>query len=108
MTTPELTTERLPPLCICYHGTNQAAALAIQRDGFQPGTYFARHLEDAIGFGGDHVFGVVFLTVSLPENWQFCIWETVSASEIISYRVYHRDTVYQNEELRDAVFKSNS
>ncbi len=31
-------------LRICYHGTNQEAGEAIQKEGFRVGTYFAAHL----------------------------------------------------------------
>lgn len=52
-----------------FHGTNKDGALAILKDGFQPETYFAQHLEDALEFGGSWVFMVWFKEV--PHDWQY-------------------------------------
>ena len=57
-------------LRICYHGTNQEAGEAIQKEGFRVGTYFAAHLEDALTFGGPYVFEVLFLDPGDPPPWQ--------------------------------------
>lgn len=103
--------EDLNPLCICYHGTDGVAAKAIQEDGFKGGTYFAKHLEDAIEFGGWHIFEVSFSVNDLPnhsESWQFRIGEVVPPDRIVSHRIYGRITEFQNEELRVAIFKSNA
>jgi hypothetical protein len=95
-------------MIICYHGTNARAAKAIVEHGFAAGTYFARHLEDAIGFGGDHVFEVVFLDISLTDDrWQFTSLAPVPKSRIVSYRVYSRRSVIENEALRKRVSRSN-
>ena len=56
---------------ICYHGTDKQTASKILLEGFEIGTHFARHLEDAIEFGGDHIFEVSFKQKTLPKNWQF-------------------------------------
>lgn len=52
-----------------YHGTNKQNALSIIKTGFAPGTYFSRHLEDSLAFGGSWVFMVEW--VDPPDNWQF-------------------------------------
>jgi hypothetical protein len=52
--------EELGFLIICFHGTNEANAKSILKRGFLPDTYFAAHLEDALEFGGNHVFEVAF------------------------------------------------
>ena len=95
-------------LCICYHGTKKVAARSIMKEGFREGTYFARHLEDAVGFGGYHVFEVCFQADLLHDNWQFCAWEVVPPDRIISYRVYRRTVEYENGDLRNTIFESNS
>jgi hypothetical protein len=41
-----------------FHGTNEDSARLIIQTGFQPGTYFAKHMEDAIIFGGPCVFWI--------------------------------------------------
>lgn len=88
---------------ICYHGTKAEAAVAIQQKGFRPWTHFARHLENAIDYGGLHVFDVVF--DDPPENWQFHNRETVSPNRITRYRVFQETTVFENKELQEAVFQ---
>ena len=47
---------------IAYHGTSEKSVAAIKREGFRKGTYFAYRVEDALGFGGNHVFAVEFPT----------------------------------------------
>lgn len=51
-------------MTIWYHGTTRTRALSILRGGFNEGTYFAKHLEDALEFGGPYVFAV-----TLPKDW---------------------------------------
>ncbi len=88
---------------ICYHGTtDEAHAESILTEGFLVGTYFARHLEDALGFGGPHVFGVVF--AAPPEGWQFTCPVQIDKKCIVSYRIYDVRSVFENEELRKTVF----
>ncbi len=94
-------------LTICYHGTGEESAIGILRDGFRKGTYFARHLEDAIGFGGLHVFAVVFDKATLPPNWQFTLRSMVSPSRIVQYHVYQVQEMACNKRLIDDVFESN-
>lgn len=98
------------PLEICYHGTNEENALGILREGFKIGTYFARHLEDAIGYGGPHVFGVAFDTDrfshSLP-HWQFVLREVVLPSCIVHYRIYQVREMAVNQHLWEKILQSN-
>lgn len=88
---------------ICFHGTNIEAVSAIRTKGFRPWTYFARHLEDAIAFGGPYVFDVVF--DDPPEHWQFMNRETISPDLIVSRRLIRATTIYENGELRDLVLQ---
>ena len=95
-------------LTICYHGTNAAAARQIVGRGFARGTHFATHLEDALGYGGGHLFEVAFPTDSVPpDRWQFIIGRRVPPSRIVSYAVVRQRKVIENEALRDKVFRSN-
>ena len=98
-------------LRIWYHGTNAEAAEAILDEGFAPGTYFAAHLEDALGYGGQHVFSVVFAAEKKNRNerdaWQRCNTETIPPADIVAYKVYGDiTTVFHNDELGDKVFQS--
>jgi len=57
---------------IVYHGTNVVNARKILREGFKEGTYFAIHMEDALGYGGAYLFEVVCPTHLIPKGcWQF-------------------------------------
>ena len=95
------------PLCICYHGTTKRTAETILRRGFKEGTYFAKHLEDAIGYGGRHVFEVAFQNKwDSPEVWQFRAWEIIPPSRIVSCRIYSSVMLFSNRKLRNAIFSS--
>jgi len=100
--------ERIMPECICFHGTNEASANNILREGFRAGTWFARHLEDAIWYGGLHIFEVVFKTEGLPANWQVHYLKEVSVDKIVGYYLFTRNTIIDNEKLRRAVLKGNT
>ncbi len=69
---------------ICFHGTNKDAAEKILTEGFNVGTYFARHLEDALEFGGDSVFCVDFPKdeFDLPDDWQFHVDKKIPPNQI--------------------------
>jgi len=96
---------------ICYHGTNAKNAKSILKTGFRTATSFARHLEDALDYGGDHVFGVVFKEDDLPieaDNWQFRTGdEVVPPDRIQFYSVFQETKILENAELGEEVFKSN-
>lgn len=66
---------------ICFHGTNITAALRIEEEGFRPDTWFARHLEDALAYGGNHVSLVAF--DDPPDDWQFHVLEAVPRERIV-------------------------
>lgn len=67
---------------IWFHGTDWRSALKIQRDGFRAGTWFARHMEDAVEFGGDCVFWVKVRFSRAPMKWQACSSNQIPASAI--------------------------
>lgn len=81
----------------CFHGTNKKNADKILVEGFNPKTYFARHLEDALEFGGNYVFLVEFdekkFKNGAPNDWQFWIEERVMPDKI------HRLTKYSTERI---------
>ena len=108
------------PLRICYHGTLEVNAVSILETGFRIGTYFAYHLEDAIGYGNGkagYVLEVVFpddqMVLAAPRTrrqgddaWQFQNAELVPPERIVaSYRV-EKTTYRDNPELRESVFRS--
>ena len=94
-------------LRICYHGTDERGAVSILREGFDEGTYFALHLEDALGYGGTHVFGVTFDEKKLPPNWQFTSRGQIPPTSIVHYHIYWVRRVSSNRRLQQKVFRSN-
>ena len=99
--------ERVQAKCICYHGTDEKASEFILKEGFKPDTWFARHLEDAIGFGGSHIFEVMFNVDGLPSSWQFHYLARVSADRIVAYHIVQKRTIFSNEKLREEIRLSN-
>ena len=95
-----------PRLMIWYHGTNAEAAQQIMREGFRPGTNFASHLEDALGYGGLHVFDVALREPRGEERWQWDCLEAVPPESIVRYRVVRPPAaVFENEQLNEYVFQ---
>lgn len=94
------------PMTIVFHGTNEDNVNAILANGFNSGTYFAAHLEDALEFGGSWVFEVA-LTGIKPGGWQYRKFEKVSADQIVSLTHHALNKVFDNPELRRRVLESN-
>ena len=90
---------------ICFHGTNEKNANKILVEGFQVGTYFAAHLQDALQFGGDHVFFVrfeegKFSDYEPQDAWQFHIAERVPPEMIWKLIRYSPEQLLVNDEVR--------
>lgn len=101
-------------LKIYYHGTNQKSAKQILKTGFNKGTYFADHLEDALGFGGNHIFSVAIDFQfgrgrrSKSFSWQVVSANKIPAEKIVEYKIYQKPKkIFSNEKLRKEVFNSN-
>lgn len=97
-------------LQICYHGTpTKIIAKKIMKEGFKIGTFFAKHLEDAIGFGGVHIFQIEFESAKLPKGcWQFISSDVIPPSKIVEHSTYPKKTVhYKNHVLGAKIFESN-
>ena len=95
---------------IVYHGTDRKSARSIRESWFREGTWFARHLEDALGFGGSYVFEVVMESSRLPSHvggWQFMTAEAVPITQIQALRVYKQKVLMEDRLLRELVFESN-
>ena len=89
-----------------YHGTNAEAATLIRRTGFKPGTWFAAHLEDAIAFGGMHVFEV-YLREAPTEEWLVCSSIWTPTNDIVAYHVFSRVLVFDRPDLRKMILEEN-
>lgn len=73
---------------VWFHGTpTKKNVRSITRNGFQSGTWFARHMEDAAAYGGKYVFSV---RVSFAfdnaqrrrHSWQVCCSNPLPPSTI--------------------------
>ena len=96
------------PMRIWFHGTTAGNADQIRTVGFRPGTFFAQHLEDAIEFGGSHVFEVAFpADVASRDGWQIREDRPVSSDRIVAYYRITQKLLYRNKELRREIFESN-
>ena len=92
---------------ICYHGTSHVGLKKIRKFGFRPGTHFARHLEDALEFGGPVVLQVVFDdSLHHGDYWQFTNYNIVKPERIVSITEYRTRKVFDNPELREQVFRT--
>lgn len=70
---------------IWYHGTRSKRRVSsISRTGFRIGTYFARHMEDAVHFGGKYVFRVE-VHFHNARGWQVSCANPIPASAITGY-----------------------
>jgi hypothetical protein len=71
------------PQVVWFHGTSPENADLISKEGFSEGTWFSKHMEDAIAFGGPCVFWV---KVEFPKErayeWQACSANAIPASAI--------------------------
>lgn len=90
------------PKRIVFHGTDADAAQSILREGFRDWTYFARALEDAVEFGGDHIFEVC---VDLPDsdNWQPRL-SGVKPDQVVRLYRFDRTDLFRDDARRKAFF----
>lgn len=94
---------------VWWHGTNYKNAKAILKSGkFKKDTWFARHLEDAIKFGGKYVFTVTFTVNRCPLKWQVCLLNELSAENIISLDKYEIKNKYLNKKLEKETFNPHT
>lgn len=67
---------------IWYHGTTKESANIIRKcNYFKEGTWFARHLEDAVEFGGSYIFAIEIRFKT--HKWQVCCSNKISTDKII-------------------------
>jgi hypothetical protein len=85
---------------ICYHGTTKENAEQILQDGFRADSWFAAHLEDALLYGGNHVFGVKFEPPP-ADLWQFHFVDSIPVERIITYRIYEITTIFDRNNESD-------
>ncbi len=94
-------------LVSCYHGTtSKEKARSIIKNGFNPNTFFARNLEDAIFMGGKHVFQVLFRTCDLPENWQVRCLDRIPPWRILELRTYSKSSPWHENKILQSQFYS--
>ena len=83
---------RMPEEQIWFHGTSSENVLSILEEGFHEGTWFARHLEDALGFGGEFVF---FVNVKFrSRKWQVLCANAIPKTAIKRVIKYNREIIW--------------
>ena len=90
---------------IYYHGTNKKNVDAILKEGFKEGTYFTWDLHSALAFGGMHIFAIYFPDKEIKDYWELIIDKVIQAEEILYYRIFTVECVYDNEDAREALTK---
>ena len=92
---------------LCYHGTIKQNAAMITKQGFARHTFFAKHLEDALGYGGEYIFVVAFDSKKLPDGWQFITRSKISPNKIVEHYRLKKHAISKNEKLRNKVLMCN-
>jgi len=92
-------------LRICYHGTEEANVESILKNGFNPNSWFAKSLQDALAFGGPWVFEVMF--EDPPDIWQFHCPFRIESDHIVNCSHLEVTEKFENKELRHRIFESN-
>ena len=67
---------------IWYHGTDKETAERHLKKGFPEGTFFAKHLEDALEFGGDYIFWI-FFKENPTDYWEYVCNEIITPDKIL-------------------------
>lgn len=67
---------------IWWHGTDKKTSERHLKNGFPEDTFFARHLEDALEYGGEYVFWV-FFKENPTEDWQYVSNEIIPSDKIL-------------------------
>lgn len=66
---------------IWWHGTDKETSKRHLKDGFPEGTFFAKHLEDALCYGGEYIFWV-FFEKTPTEYWEYVCDEIIPPDKI--------------------------
>ena len=93
---------------VAYHGTRTlSVARRIEHDGLRHFSYVARHLEDALAFGGDFVWRLVVpLSVFDLKGWQACLANDLPSDHLLELCQYtQRQLTPRNKAMADAVFQ---
>ena len=87
---------------IMFHGTTAKNAAKILKDGFAIGTFFAKHLENALHFGGDYIFEVYFAT-SPTKYWEYITDSIILPSNIKTHYELRINLLWDNEECNNEI-----
>lgn len=85
-------------MSLWYHGTNKDAAEIILKEGFQPYTYFGKHMEDALNYGGDYIFTIFFENDPI-DYWEYKNAEIIPSSEILMLYQIDKTRLYYSKEV---------
>lgn len=93
-------------MSILYHGTTKENADIIIKEGFKKGTFFARHLESSLHYGGDYIFEVLF-EYDTGEYWEYVTDVDVPVSMIRSYYKLPVELILHNKECERRIREIN-
>ena len=86
-----------------WHGTTSKKKVqSILKNGFNRRTWFAKHLEDALEFGGKYVFAIVIdfkKDTIFNTSWQVCSSKKISPDHIVWVEKFEIERTNKNEEL---------
>ena len=83
---------------IWYHGTDKDSAEIILKEGFQLDTYFGKHMEDALNYGGDYIF-TIFFKDDPTDYWEYRNAKTIPLSEIFMLYRINKTRLYYSKEV---------
>ena len=75
-------------------------------NGFKPWTWYAAHLEDALGYGGSYLFEVA-VPKCFGRKWQVHYSKAIPASRIVSLTIFSAEECWNNPLLRHNIEMAN-
>ena len=90
---------------IWWHGTTKKNADNILKDGkFKKDTWFAKHLEDALKFGGKYIFAVLIEVDKAPLGWQIHLSNKLSTDKVLFLDKFGSKRLIKNKILYKEFF----
>ena len=82
-----------------FHGTERSNVDSIMKNGFQEGTFFAKHLEDSLSLGCGEVIFWVWFDYYPTEYWEYVSREIIKPNRIRMVSEFNIESIYENREL---------
>ncbi len=92
---------------VLFHGTTKENAKIILKEGFKVGTYFGRHLEDALHMGGNYIFEVLF-EEDTGDYWEIRNGERIPTNRIRYHYLLKPNLIWHNKECEKRIKEIHS